>query len=182
MLIKNHPLHTYNRNFIYNHNTFETLVYRYPLYTFLFQPLPRKSGCLFLYILGVNMKKLSLIALLASVGILAACGNANQKAESAVDATKNAAGTAVDATKNAAGAATEATKDAAGAAVDTTKNAAGAAVDATKNAAGAAADATKNATGAAVDATKNAADAAKTTVDKAATDVKEAVRTADGKK
>ena len=37
------------------------------------------------------MKKFSLIAVLLSAGILAACGGANQKAESAVDATKNAA-------------------------------------------------------------------------------------------
>ena len=46
------------------------------------------------------MKKFSLIAVLLSAGILAACGGANQKAESAVDATKNAAATAVDAGKN----------------------------------------------------------------------------------
>ena len=110
-----------------------------------------------------DMKKFSLIAVLLSAGILAACGNANQKAESAVDATKAAAGTAADATKAAAGTATDAAKNAAAGAATT------------------AADAAKTATGAAVDATKNAADAAKTTVDKAAADVKEAVRTADGK-
>ena len=90
------------------------------------------------------MKKFSLIAVLLSAGILAACGNANQKAESAVDATKAAAGTAADATKAAAGTATDAAKNAAAGAATT------------------AADAAKTATGAAVDATKNAADAAKT--------------------
>ena len=67
------------------------------------------------------MKKFSLIAVLLSAGILAACGGANQKAESAVDATKNAAATAVDAGKNAAaGAATtaaDAAKTATGAAM-----------------------------------------------------------------
>ena len=61
------------------------------------------------------MKKFSLIAVLLSAGILAACGGAEPKAESAVDATKNAAATAVDAGKTAAGAATATTaaKDAA---------------------------------------------------------------------
>ena len=59
------------------------------------------------------MKKFSLIAVLLSAGILAACGGANQKAESAVDATKNAAATAVDAGKNAAAGAATTAADAA---------------------------------------------------------------------
>lgn len=63
------------------------------------------------------MKKISLVALMVSVGVLTACGGSN-KAESAVDATKNAAGAAATATTNAVGTAADATKDAATATVN----------------------------------------------------------------
>ena len=82
------------------------------------------------------MKKLTLIALLASVGILAACGNSNQKGESAVDATKEAVGTATETTKDAVKDAADTTKDATKDAATTVDKAASDVKDAVRTADG----------------------------------------------